>query len=934
MADRPRFFVLDGTALFYRGHYAMINNPLATSEGFITSGIFGFMNTLIMIMKDESPDYIAVTFDDKAPTFRKAMYTDYKATRKPMPDELVAQIEPLDHVLAALNMPVLRIPGFEADDIMGTLATKAYARDWETFLVTSDKDMLQLVNDRTFVYMPPARRNPVVIYDSAKVAEKWGVEPAKLVDLLGLMGHASDNVPGVEGIGAKTAAKLIAQYGSLEGALDHADEVSGKRAREGLQNGREVALLSKELVTIDCAVPLELELDSMQTGRLTAEGAAEELGKLEIRAVVPALMALAGIEMQEADETERPEKHYRLVQTAEELRALVKELSAADWISFDTETTSINPLHAELVGMSFSTRPHDGWYVPVQHPTAGHPEPVDGGSGSSSSSSNGQDPTSTIEHPASKGTGLTLEQILAQLGPILTDSHRPLIGQNIKYDLQVMSRHGIQLRGIIFDSIIAAHLIDPDGSSYKLDNLSLRHLNYRMMPIEELIGPKGKDQKSMADVPLDEIGPYAAEDADVVGLLYPLLEKLLEKDGLTPAMRDVETPLIPVLAEMERHGVYLDIPLLREMSADLELQINGFQQKIIASAGTEFNINSPQQLGVVLFDQLGLPQVRKRSTDVNVLEMLRDKHELPGLILDYRQVKKLKSTYVDAFPEQVNPDTGRVHTSFSQTVAATGRLSSSNPNFQNIPIRTEMGREIRKAFRAKEQGWSILSADYSQIELRVMAHLAREETLLEAFRNGEDIHARTAAMVFGLAPEEVTAGMRRTAKVVNFGIMYGAGPFRMAQELDIPIQEGKVLIDRYFNTYPGIRRFVDELLIQAREDGYVSTLLGRRRKVPNINADNHNLRTADERIAVNMPIQGTAAELIKIAMLAIHRRLAAENFSAHMILQIHDELLFELPDDEVDSLAAMVVEEMEQAMTLDVPLKVDWGYGPSWYEAH
>ncbi|MCH8328237.1 MAG: DNA polymerase I, partial [Candidatus Marinimicrobia bacterium] len=900
MAHRPRFFVLDGTALFYRGHYAMINNPLATSEGFITSGIFGFMNTLIMIMKDESPDYLVVTFDDKAPTFRKALYTDYKANRKPMPDELVAQIEPLDHVLAAMSMPVLRIPGFEADDIMGTLATKAYAKDWETFLVTSDKDMMQLVNDRTFVYMPPARRNPVIIYDSAKVAEKWGVGPGQLVDLLGLMGDASDNIPGVEGVGAKTAAKLLAQYGSLEGALDHADEVSGKRAREGLQNGREVALLSKELATIDCAVPLELELDSMDVGRLTAEGAAEELGKLEIRAVVPALMALAGKEMPAEEAAERPEKHYRLVQTAGELQALVDELTAADWISFDTETTSLDPLQAELVGMSFSTRPHEGWYVPVLYPGAGSSS-----SSSSNGSSSGSPPAggSNIQHP----DYLTLEQILAALGPILADGNRPLIGQNIKYDLQVMSRHNIELGGIVFDTIIAAHLIDPDGSSYKLDNLSLRQLNYRMVPIEELIGPRGKEQKSMAEVPLDEIAPYAAEDADVVGLLYPLFEKLLDADGLTPAMLDVETPLIPVLAGMERRGVYLDIPLLEQMSADLEVQLGGLQTKIIAAAGTEFNINSPQQLGVVLFDQLGLPQVRKRSTDVHVLEMLRDKHELPGLILDYRQVKKLKSTYVDAFPEQVNPDTGRVHTSFSQTVAATGRLSSSNPNFQNIPIRTEMGREIRKAFCAKEQGWSILSADYSQIELRVMAHLAREDTLLAAFRNGEDIHTRTAATVFGLPPEEVTADMRRTAKVVNFGIMYGAGPFRMAQELDIPIQEGKELIDRYFNTYPGIRRFIDELLIQAREDGYVSTILGRRRKVPNINADNHNLRTADERIAVNMPIQGTAAELIKIAMLAIHRRLADENFAAHMILQIHDELLFELPADEVDSLAAMVV---------------------------
>ncbi|MCH8838170.1 MAG: DNA polymerase I, partial [Candidatus Marinimicrobia bacterium] len=578
-------------------------------------------------------------------------------------------------------------------------------------------------------------------------------------------------------------------------------------------------------------------------------------------------------------------------------------LRAADWISFDTETTSIDPLRAELVGMSFSIEPHSGWYLPVALPDA-------------------------------DGPVLPLDDVLARLGPILESPDRPIIGQNIKYDMQVMANYGIEIRGIAFDTLIAAHLLDPDGNSYKLDDLSLKHLNYRMVPIEELIGKKGKEQRTMAEVPLEQITFYATEDADVVASLYPLFRKPLERDGLLPTLEEIEIPLIPVLAGMERQGVFLDIPFLEQMSTDLAGRIEALEQQVYAAAGTEFNINSPQQLGVILFDQLGLPQMRKRSTDVTVLELLRDKHELPGLVLDYRLVKKLKSTYIDAFPALVNPDTGRVHSSFSQTVAATGRLSSRDPNFQNIPIRTDLGREIRRAFRAQQPGWGILSADYSQIELRIMAHLAQEETLMAAFAEGADVHTATAAMVFGVAPDLVSAEMRRSAKVVNFGIMYGAGPFRMAQELDITIQEGRELINRYFNTYPGIRLFVDRLLHQARQDGYVSTMMGRRRNVPGLMSSNQRLRSADERMAVNTPIQGTAAELIKIAMIKIHHRLKAEGFRAKMIIQVHDELLFETPDEELDRLRTMVIHEMETAQELSVPLKVDTGYGPTWYEAH
>lgn len=902
MAERKRLFVLDGTALLYRAHFAMINNPLVTSAGQVTSGIFGFMSALIRLLREEAPDRLAVVFDGREKTFRHQIYTEYKATREKMPDELISQIEPLDGVLEALKVPVLRVPGYEADDVMGTLATQAEAEGWDTYLVTGDKDMMQLVSDCTFVYAPARGGNPAVVYDADKVRERWGVPPGRMIDLLGLMGDSSDNVPGVQGVGEKTARKLIDQYGSLEEALNHADEVANKRVREGLQTGRELALLSKELVTIDCQVPLDVGLSHLTLDRLDSCAAAEELQKLEIKAIVPDLLRLGGEAAGPAEE--QPEKTYQLVTTEKELGAIPSRLAQAKWISFDLETTSTNPLQAEIVGLAFSVKPHQGWYIPVVYPE--------------------RDESAALDLPA----------ILERLRPILEDPDRPIIGQNIKYDLLVMARYGVAVNGIAFDTMIAAHLLEPEAPSYKLDTLSLKYLNYRMVPIEELIGKRGKGQRSMAEVPLDQVAFYAAEDADVVGLLYPLLREQLEVSGLTETYNRIEVPLVPVLAAMEQSGVFLDLPFLEVMSGQLAERLTGLEQEIYAAAGTEFNINSPQKLGDVLFDQLGLKKIRKRSTDVTVLEMLRDQHALPGLVLDYRQVKKLKSTYVDAFPALVHPETGRVHTSFGQTTAATGRLASSNPNFQNIPIRTDLGREIRRAFRAQKEGWCIFSADYSQIELRIMAHLAGESALIEAFNQGLDIHAQTAATVFGVPPEEVTPDMRRTAKVVNFGIMYGAGPFRMSQELDISIQEGRELINRYFNTYPGIRKFIDDLLAQARTDGYVSTVLGRRRKVPHLQSGNQRLRSADERIAVNMPIQGTAAELIKIAMIRIHRHLVEEGFKSRMILQIHDELLFETHEGEVDRLREMVVAEMEAAMELDVPLKVDCGFGPSWYEAH
>ncbi|MFC1481034.1 DNA polymerase I [Candidatus Neomarinimicrobiota bacterium] len=902
MTNQKKLYVIDGTAMLYRSHFAMINNPLTDKDGFITSGIFGFIATIVRLLKSDKPDYLAVVFDAKEKTFRHEIYTEYKATREKMPDELAAQIEPLDEIIRALNAPILRMSGYEADDIMGTLALKAEQFGLHTYLVTGDKDMMQLVSDHVSVYVPALRRNPTKIYDREAVIEKFGLPPEQIVDYLGLMGDASDNVPGVAGVGQKTAKKLLDQYGSLEETLNRASEVANKRAREGLEQGREMALLSKELVTIDCHVPIEIDLEELRVERLTPTPAAEKLKEFDIRTLSDDLLTIGG----EAAplEMDQPDKDYQLVQNSRELDDLEQAIRAADWVSFDLETTSLAAVEADIVGISFSIAEHTGWYIPVMFPER------------------------------NDKTALSLDTILAAVGPLLEDEAIPKIGQNIKYDALVMRRYDIQVKGIVFDTLIAAHLLNPGDSTYKLDHLSEVHLNYRMVPIEDLIGKRGKNQLSMADVPLATIAHYATEDADVVGQLYPPFLASLVEQSLAEYIQKVELPLIPVLVEMEHQGVYLDLDFLAEMSRDLGNKMEQFQEQILAAAGEEFNMNSPQQLGVILFDKLGLPQIRKRSTDVNVLQMLKDKHELPALILDYRQVKKLKSTYVDAFPELVNQATGRVHSSFNQTVAATGRLSSTNPNFQNIPIRTDIGREIRKAFRPQEEGWVIYSADYSQIELRIMADLSGETELIRSFSEGVDVHSQTAATVFDVPVGMVTDDMRRTAKVVNYGIMYGAGPFRMSQELNIPLQQGRELVNRYYNTYPGLRLFVDQLLAEAKEKGYVQTLMGRRRKVPGLNSSNGRVRQSEERIAVNTPIQGTAAELIKLAMINIQERLSKTSLKARMILQIHDELLFEVPENEVEELSKIVEPEMVNAMSFKVPLEVESGFGSSWYEAH
>ena len=895
-----RLFLIDGMAQIYRAHFAMIKNPLITKDGRQTSAIFGFMNSLFKLLRDENPDYIAVVLDCKEPTFRHKLYTEYKATREKMPEELVEQLEPLYEVISHTNIPMLKKPGFEADDIIGTLVKKAEQAGLITYMVTGDKDMMQLVSDSTFMYAPGNRFKPTTIYDKIKVKEKWGVGPDGIIDMLALVGDTSDNVPGVDGVGPKTAKKLLDQYKDIETILEHADEAKNKRVRAGLQNGRDLVHLSRELVTIHCDVPVEFHVEELIRKDMDGEALAHDFQDLEMYSLITQVEALSG---NAVVPLEQPDKNYQTILTQTELDSLITTISNAELISFDLETTSVKSLEADIVGLSFSVKANTGYYIPVEYP-----------------------------EKESK-PGLTLNIVLENLKPIFENDSNRFCGQNIKYDALVLSRYGIHLENIVFDSMIAEYMLHPEKNSYKMDYLSIDYLNYRMVPIDALIGT-GLHQKSMAEVPLEDIAFYASEDADIAFQLAGILKDKLEEESLFEPYNEIEIPLIPVLTTIEKNGVYLNLDFLAELSRKFGEELELLTEKIHQMAGREFNINSPKQLGEILFDELELKPIRKRSTAVEVLQVLKNYHPLPEEVLKYRHLAKLKNTYVDAMPNYVNKATGRVHTSLNQTIAATGRLSSTSPNFQNIPIRTETGREVRKAFVSQNSDWVILSADYSQVELRIMAHYSQEPELISAFAEDADIHSRTAAMVNGITESEVTADQRRSAKVVNFGIMYGAGPYRMSQELGINIADAKTLIDNYFDTYPGIRKYMDETLSLARDRGYVETLYKRRRKTGNLNASNRNIVQAEERVAINMPIQGTAADIIKIAMINIHKKMDSENYQSKMILQIHDELLFECPQAEVEKLAAMVIEKMEGAVQLSVPLKVDWNYGKSWYEAH
>ena len=900
---RKRFFILDGYALLFRAHFALIRNPLITSYGLHTSALFGFVNQLLKIMKDENPDYFACAFDSKGKTFRHDMYEDYKANRPPMPEELQIQLPHLWEILEAMNIPVLKKQGVEADDIIGTLAVNAQKKGFDTYIVSGDKDFMQLINDNIYLYAPGTKKTPnPIIYDSEKVQDKWGVPPNKIIDLLGLMGDSSDNVPGVAGVGQKTAVKLINEYGSLKGALDNADKVANKRARTGLLDGVEKGLLSRKLVTIMLDVEINSNIDDFIRQEMNNELCVIKFKELEFQAFVKQFEQ--NISTPEVI-IEVPKKDYKIILKKNQLDQLIIDLRTSKLFSFHFETARLNHSDIDIVGISFSISSNTAWYIPIVYP-----EKKENNFGSDD-----------------------LEVVLGEIKNILEDPLKAKVGHNIKFDMYVLKKFGIVVQGVAFDTMIAAHLLNPSARSISLDSLSLEHLNHETIKIEELIG-KGKNQISISNVTLDQTSFYSSENADISLQLAKTLKARLKDNTLYEFFKTIELSLLPVLANMEYNGVFVDSNMLLTMSKDTGRKLDILKGKIFDIAGKDFNINSTQQLANILFDELELPQIKKRSTAEEVLKKLRPHHELPALILEYRKYYKLKNTYLDSLQELINNNTSRIHSTFNQTIASTGRLSSTNPNFQNIPIRTDEGREIRKSFIAQDNNWKILSADYSQVELRMMAHFSKDNGLIEAFNNAEDIHSKTASLVFNVPIEMVQPEMRRTAKVVNFGIMYGAGAFRISQELGIPRKEASLLIDNYFTKYPGIRRYIDSTCSMAREKKYVETILGRRRPIWDADSENGLRRQAAERMAINMPIQGSAAEMIKLAMIDIHEEMSRLNLRSKMVLQIHDELIFEFPSEEQEVLLKLVIDKMEGAMKLSVPIIVDYGIGRSWYEAH
>ena len=900
--NKKRLFIIDGYATLYRAHYALIRNPLTTTAGMPTSAVFGFANQVFQLLEEENPDYIVAAFDPKGKNFRHELYTDYKANRSAMPDEIQTQLPYLWELLDGMNIPVLRIEGVEADDVIGTIAKMCEKDDLQCNIVSGDKDFMQLINDKTLLYAPQARRREKEIFNAQKVSEKWGVGPEHIIDLLGLMGDSSDNVPGVEGVGPVTAKKLIQKFGSMENIYENIDQIENEKLKEKLLNSKESAFLSKKLVTILTDVKVDASLSDFEKKEIDKTKLESIFKELEFTGLLKKIGSGTNI----SPETVKRKKEYDLITSLDRLQSFADSIQEGEWLSVDLETTSVNPMIAEIVGFSFSVKKDTGVYVPIHFK-----DKVDNLFGDND-----------------------LEVATNILKPVLENEKIPKTGQNIKYDALIMKRFGIDLQGIEFDTMIAAHLIDPNARSYKLDNLSLSHLNYKMVPIQDLIG-SGRNQITMDQVDLADITFYAAEDADVVIELTDIFLKELKKQNLYSYFKNIEIDLLPVLIDMQFHGIFVDRNYLLSRSKEIGIRLDALKKSIVKLAGQEFNLNSSQQLAEILFDQLNLPMIKKRSTAEAILTKLKEYHELPSLILGYRKLFKLKNTYLDPIPNNINEITNRVHSSFNQTMTATGRLSTSSPNFQNIPIRTEDGKEVRKAIKAQSDDYQILSADYSQIELRVMAHLSKDEALTKALNDGEDIHTFTAKNVFNVKEDQdVLPEMRRIAKIVNFGIMYGAGSFRLSQELGIPFAESKKIIDVYFDKYKGIKQYMEDTKLLVKKDKSVQTLLGRKRAVWDSDSQNQVRRDAAERMAINMPIQGTAAEMIKLAMIRIDKDLKENNLKSKLILQIHDELLLEVHNNEIDYVTEMVVKHMKNAMDLDVPIEIDCGVGSSWYEAH
>jgi DNA polymerase-1 len=905
-------YIIDGHAHIYAAYFAKTGWSKDDRPGEPTQAVYIFTMALLGLIERRKPDLLAVALDSKVKTFRSDIYADYKAHRPPMPDDLPGQIGRIEQILEAMNIPMLRIDGFEADDIIGTLAKKAAADGYDCLLCSKDKDLLQLLDERisTFDIKTDTKT------DVKAMVEKMGVTPEQFIDVLSLQGDASDNIPGIPGVGEFNAVKWIQQYESLDNLYAHAHELKGKRA-ESLREHRDLAYLSKKLATIDCDVPLEIDYDALALKTPNRARLAEIFSELGFGRLItqlglakePPAASLDDAKKQRDTQDAIPDampdtrdaKKYQLIDTPEKFEKFFAELAGQKLIAVDTETTSVDAMRAELVGISFAWRPGHGFYLPVKAPLGS-------------------------KH-------LDIETVRRKLAPLLANPNVKKIGQNIKYDLLVLRNAQMPLRGIYFDTMVASYCLDPERS-HSMDNMAADFLDYRCIPFSSLVG-KGRNQLTFDMVDTAAACEYSAEDADVTFRLYLYLKELLEKEPqIEKLFEQVEMPLVPVLAEMEWNGVALDTRVLRNMSGEISKTLKSVTEQVYERAGVVFNIDSPKQLGEVLFDKLGLTPIRVgktgRSTDAAVLEQLADQHPVIELVLQYRALSKLKSTYVDKLGAIINPRTGRVHASFNQTVTATGRLSSSNPNLQNIPIRTELGSRVRSAFVPGKKGDCILSADYSQIELRLLAHFSRDKALMAAFAANRDIHRFVASQIFGVPEQDVTGEMRSRAKAVNFGIIYGQGPFGLSRSVGISQAEAKKFIDDYFARYSSIRQFLDECIARARQTGYAETILHRRRRIQNLSSKNGNKRAQAERFAVNTVIQGSAADLIKLAMIAIQQKIEAESLPVATLLQVHDELVFELPEAEANTHAQWIREKMSGAIKLDVPLKVDTTIGPNW----
>lgn len=945
MAEQKRLFLLDAFALIFRGYYALIKNPRINSQGMDTSAIMGFMNSLFDVIRREKPDHLAVCFDKGGSAERTELFPEYKANRNETPDAIKIAVPYIQDILKAMHIPVVVKEGWEADDIIGTLAKQAEKEDYKVFMVTPDKDFGQLVSENIFMYRPARMGNGIEIWGIPEIQKRFGVErPEQVIDYLGMMGDASDNIPGLPGVGDKTARKFLEEFGSMEELLANTDKLKGKM-KEKVAANAELGLLSKKLATINLDVDVtfnakdyemcdpdtqkvqvifeelefrrlkdqlikifskEVEEPKAQTGNSSAAKAKPKeagVGQFSLFGGDPS-EAAGTIKDYSSRKTIADVSHsYQSVAPGMATKLFLQNLMKQTSVCFDTETTGLNPLTAELVGIAFSWEATKGFYIPF---------------------------------PEDKNEA---QVIIEQLRPFFESEAIEKIGQNLKYDIKVLHKYNVKVKGKFFDTMLAHYLINPD-MRHNMDVLAETYLNYTPVSIVELIGKKGKNQLSMRDVPLEKQTEYAVEDADITFQLAEHFRPELKEAKTEDLFNDIEIPLLHVLADMELEGINLDEKFLNSLSEDLNTDIASLEKKIYEAAEVEFNIGSPKQLGEILFDKMKLVAKPKKtktgqySTAEDVLSYLAKDHEIIQNVLDYRGLAKLKSTYVDALPLQVEESTGRVHTDYMQTVAATGRLSSNNPNLQNIPIRTERGRQVRKAFVPKDENYTLLAADYSQIELRIIAALSEETTMIEAFKNGEDIHASTAAKVFNVPLEEVTREQRSNAKTVNFGIIYGVSAFGLSNQTDLSRSEAKELIETYYKTYPKLRNYMSEQVDFARDNGYVQTVLGRRRYLKAINGSNAIVRGAAERNAVNAPIQGSAADIIKIAMINIHRILSEENYQSKMLLQVHDELVFDVYNPEMDKLKAMVKSEMENAYKLSVPLDVELGVGENWLEAH